>query len=628
MMPAITLTGKTSGYILTEGSYYAPKQLWYQVLNYWLLDMRDVLRKLNQVEDFLGISRTRWTNTMGVPSRFAHGIVRIGGDANNLGTMREAVTRLRSEAGVVAWEWHFNPTLDDLDDNFSSHRNVVSNIAILELILAIGRLTGVANASIRRLTMTKTFGLDPLFTIDFGDAHGELENYPVFEFANAWGTTGSFFRLQRAAQFPAYGSSALWARARERVNPGIGSTAREFEQSITDQPIYGSGLSFDGGAAANNAASYANATLSVVIFDLGAAASSALEPLEEAYPDLWEYYGSGPANPGGGALSIGSLDESENDYGRLVASCQHAGPVSALYTDATAANDLYDGAYGVKADGEYDEVSVVYGLDPDEPAEGDPLRPNIYGSTAWPTIYIANLPKMDVLMNAHPSAFWRHNEQYWNAFPEVFDRYPLKEYRKKYVAPPSSAFVPDQITFGTGEWHTSNVDPLEPVTAPDDPEDADAIATAIIERLTGLDGLGPAFDPVTQPAKRYFWAFVDSEFNGGRGRPDITEVGRPHTADVGDDQAMEGVPASIRAAFNEAVIRIDSGSPFLSGLEDDGYYDSFGYATVGAFGGMRFVRQADITLPVDESAGPQRWLVWQSPGTNGHSPLEEAVARY
>lgn len=117
-------------------------------------DLNSCLSALNRVERFLGLSESTWHTTedgkLGDPAKWKcpHMMVNIGGDTGSVGTLRDAIERLRTEGGVEPYPWEATPTREILIDPATFHRfeRGVSVVPLLETKLSAGRILRVGSA--------------------------------------------------------------------------------------------------------------------------------------------------------------------------------------------------------------------------------------------------------------------------------------------------------------------------------------------------------------------------------------------------------------------------------------------------------------------------------------------------
>lgn len=633
-MPSITLTGKTSGYLLDQTSKYAPLQMWVKPKARALIeDIVRVKERLNSVEQYLGIAKTTWTSTMGAPSIHAHYIVRIGGDASNLGTLREAVDRLRDSGNVDPWEWHFNPTFAETQTDAYTHRSVVSNIAILELYLAIGRIVGgnnIGNISTGGAWMEHyPYGIAPsdsdeVYRVNASplDAFGlpaltpgEAELFEAFSATVGWEIHGLYSRGHHVEKQPGgYGdwvfNSVDWGSIyppdlKRKHLPGTRWDGAEIKRE-------------------SPAAAYGGCRITIFRQDDAddAATGAALEPIETAYSDLWEYVDRSGQSAGGGdptALAEPEIISERQVRGGAVTT-QGAARFRILQYPNTGRQVRYI------FEGDFEKTTLVDGF-PDTPDAVDE-----FGPLNLPEQWVASAGVYDFggqdIMRGYGycplnSPVWAHN---------VAGRVPGGIY--EYPEPPPQAYHfqaldPDESTasgwsFGTCSWRSSDDSPFTGMGYPWDSDDPgeektpEEQAEALLGNLSGSGGniTSPTFDPATTTPRKYFWMFPP--------RLDTPDVGNTHRP----TGKYDGLTTSLTSRFDQEVARIQGNLRLQTSLTGDEYYvEEEGCVSAQGLGFIDERQGAVITLATQDYTGA-RWLCWQSPGTNGHSPLEEAVARY
>jgi len=213
------------------------------------------------------------------------------------------------------------------------------------------------------------------------------------------------------------------------------------------------------------------------------------------------------------------------------------------------------------------------------------------------------------------SPVWQHNQA--NRSPSITYPTPAPE---AFHFQTLSNGTPDPFTLlGGGNWRSSNTNPLEGAGYPfesDDPDDllpADEVADTVLHILSG-NGAG-IFDPTTQTPKKYFWAWPEAFTQV----PDIASTFRPTSG------SMDGVTPTLTSAWQG--FKGDAGTNRTRLEAGETYFQEVARAGIVSHGFIEAKRHAYMRFPSVGSAS-SRWLVWNSPGTNGHSPFEEVVNRF
>lgn len=620
-------TGKTSGYLVDKKSFYAPGQLWYRLASKAGIcaDLVRVMTALNDVEDWIGISRTTWTSTLGSPasSQFPHYSVRVGGDAANCATFREAIDRVRLNGGASAWDWKFART--------KNQNALLSAIIVFEYFLAIGRIVGGGYGNVARTYITVShhpYG----YLIDqesYGDyyqlngggrfslvAPGERLNENIFDFANYWVTKGSIDRSQ-------------WLSRTSGTDP------RDEDLSPTDHSRYtinepGLRVPTQTDIDRNHSTTEAAALLTMPIY-MGVESSGlndSLEALEEAHPDKWNYIDKSDDGDYYGDFSLTNPESSVDiSYIAGVVTTQGTAKFREGYTfDPTTPFFEY---YG-----DYEQEQTVSGMEAapqsvDQPSTGFNL------TEVWATAdnYTARIaPDGPGYVNLN-SPLWKHNEA--NRVNVPYTTFPEPAPEAFHGLRLRSGYRTEGTPIGTGVWRTSHVSPFTGTGYPydsDDPNDektTEEVLEILLSRLRGIagEGGGPGgsavFDPITQDPQKYFWCFPSFPFASGDGAiPDLASALRPNANDQ-----LDGVPSSCRAAWT-AARNIHGWDPDRDSLSrGELNYSQVFAADCLAEGYIKADRTADIRFP-STSGSRGRWLVWDSYGTNGDSPFEEVVNRF
>lgn len=616
----LTLTGKTSGYTLTLDSYYAPYQLWSKrVSDLGLVeDLRRVMEALNRVESWLGISETTWSTTMGGAPSNVNGIhyaVRIGGDANNLGTLREAIDRLRSEGGVDPWTWYFAPTSDDLWNNFHVHRNCLSSIAILEYFIAIGRVVGTGNVgevgwidwSVHHhpFKNPKTGAAEEFYEVGVGGLGGHpgtFSGMDVYTFGNYWETFGYFSKTQSERR----GSGVAWD---ESIDIDEGS---EFD--------YPAGLNFDPTFNPDEdryprndcqAAVYGRVFVIKDYEDIER--EDAIEAFENAYSDLWDYVFKEDQTDSGDELEIGTIQQTE-DISSIVSIECHKGAASYLSEiTPTYQRETYAGEYGttVHYDGagapvQYDEGGLNF--------TEQWMTPN---RQFGPYFFDAGWSIPDVNIN---SPMWQHNAANRPLVPNTVWPSGTPEYF--HFRTFDDATYEEATTLPQGNWRNSNDNPFESVGYPYRSSDAvgdasdESTANTVLGNLSGEAG-SPIFTPGEETPRKYFWVWVEAHVR----QPDLASTLRPQLGAEYDGILTDvSLPWGQWKNFNGWTTKTRL-NPYEFG------WDQHLRGSIYGGGYIRAVRRANMTFPTNGQA-TGKWIVWNSAGTNGHSPFEECVTRF
>lgn len=637
-MAVIELTRKEADFLVGRESHYAPQQLWYAPATKGgiLADLVHVMEALNTVEDWLGISRTTWSSTMGNPlqTNRVHYWVRVGGDVNNLQTLREAIDRLRLAGEVDAWTWYFAPSVSDLRTGKCQNmrRLAYSNLVNFEYLLAIGRIVGGGFGGLAQNVITVSHhpyawlvdaaAYGAYYQLNGGGRFsfmgpGERTNLNVFDFTNFWQTGG---RLSREYWLSRQPTTPI---EDPEESPNVHSTYTLFQPGLrnpTEEDLEQTGFS----------TTLANALLTMPIYmqtDEGDL-SEDLEAIETAHQDLWEYVDR-EGSAGSSGLEISEIESAvDTSYIAGVVNRQGTAKYKDYYNPGPPSEIEF--TYF----GEFEMITTTSGMeDPpavvDEPATGFDLD-EAWGNVTRLSQDILGRGPGYVNLN---SPVWEHNEA--NRSKVANTTFPEPAPKYFHTQRLNSDYRVEGTHVGSGAWRTSNVSPFTGTGYPydsDDPEDektTEEVLEILLSRLRGIagDGGGPGgsavFDPTTQSPQKYFWCFPSFPFASEDGAiPDLATVFRPNAGDEYD-----GVPLQCRTAWRSAL-----NTPGWDGFKDtlsagESNFAQAYQAHCLAEGYVKADRTADLTVP-EGTGGRGRWLCWMSPGSNGASPFEEISPRW
>jgi len=629
----ITLTGKTGGYLVDRNSFYYVNQWESNIISVRLFtDLDNVLRKLNAVENHIGISRTTWPTTLGgvgtsTTPEHIHYIVRIGGDANNLGTLRDAVDRLRTEGDVPAWNWNFNPTIEDTWERPHSHKCVVSTIAVLELLLAIGRIVASGGVSYTTLSFGSQPFLDPAVIRHGGGGYftpirGTFDDFPVFRFSQRWRNEGYKFRRinrqrLREQRFTPEGTP-------EWVNVDLEQNNTDFEWS----PGLRKSTPEDA-AMGYSHPDRLTSLMEVALFRTNDGGTG-LEPIEEAHQNLW-FYKDGAGDDEDESVSLGE-PQRKRDYSYTASCVLSVGPHRAQAFNRVSDGKIiesYDGFWDFEAADDSPDFETQFGGMDGKPDLAIQMRE--YAPTLPPGVDTAwglnsGLNSGGTFDTTFDSPVWEHNASRRAAYAS---------YLRSVEWPKSSKFLYGVNLPGDGrqrnegrhidrgQWRTSNSDPLEDALplVEHNPALVRESAESILKVLTLQ---GAIFDPEVygpQNLRKYWWCYPN-DF-GTTGSDLYLHPFLPN----GESTQMAGYPTGVTDAWLRLSRRAEPSMdyPNLSSGVYTNWLAELGHVVYAETrGDIDAERTADLRFPPPQSA---RWLVWTSPGTNGNSPLEEAVRR-
>lgn len=608
----LIITGKSTGFTLVSESHYAPRQLWYEVVSPggFVNDLMHVMEALNAVENYLGITLTTWTSTLGNPLGAVTPFyaVRIGGSASDVGTFREAIDRLRLAGNVDPWTWYFAPTKEDLWSNFPSRRNAMSSITILEYLIAIGRIIGTGGSTVGTTNITcfhqpyvdTGSGFDDYYAYAGGGRYtltqGERENYEVFRFVNYWITSGHMRRDQ------------ILSRRFSTPNSDADGSPNVYYDESTKLPALSD---FREGYLVECAAQLDMPIFKWFDFTEG----GVIENFEDFYDDLWELVDRSGGESSGDGLELSEVDSS-SDISFIAGVCTSQGPVRFRFS--TPGGESLQYVY----EGEFEMTSETSGMDsvPALDEYGALDLTEIWGTVEGYTGTVMGVGPGNVNLN---SPVWEHNEGNrvnvpYTTFPEPAPRC----FHAQQIKPENRI---EQEHIGAGVWRTSNTDPFEGLD--DLPTDEDKMST-LLSRLRGIAGDGggeggsTVFDPSYQEPNAYFWCFPSYPFASGDGAiPDLATVFRPTPGGT-----FDGIPQDVATEW-----RTRSGvNGWVTKSTLDPHEEVFqqGFTlNLEARAYIEAKRTATINFPALGSSD-SKWLVWTSAGSNGHSPFEECVTRF
>lgn len=585
---------KNSGFLIGPRSHYALKMRYSTSYRPDGLgfDLNHVLESLNEVERFLGISETTWHTTtdgkLGNPSRWEapHLMVNIGGSSATVGTLREAVDRLRTSGGVPAWVWKATPTREMFTANATFHRFElgVSALALLELLEAIGRIlktSGKYGYSIHftRYTypQTEQTAQREEYLLGYGPAPlgiGSDGRRRVAEWHRSWGKFGYTTKTQNA--FSLYG----------RATPTVPDTTQPelVDEHPPEDYLEGFGHCF----------------IRVFVTE---GTDDEIEAFEEANEDKWEIKDqAGPVVLG----EPGELFKPVN-YFRTWGVANKTGPAMSeqMIRPVSVHSTRWSGALGW--------TSTKYHID-DDPLD---LMPELCPVSAG--------PDCDWVWAAlTPGPGWP------NLTPAMTDTniYPFARRLPSFPLYDETS-IEDFVTGGLPEignvkWRTSSNDPMDGYYANTDGGSYDYTAEgaheaaykAIYARLNSGTVLEPGETPLkylwawpepgtfTGTASQDFWNFQATDSPGGSGSPSWSVLEPPELIDAYeeylDDLVFEPVGREMAAYVT-------------------GRYERAS-AEYAAFNQWLTDVTADV-LPSDAGAAGDAWLYWIE------DELSEAVAR-
>lgn len=610
--------GKTGDYLIGEGSHYFPNQLNYDPLSPLGIpfDLHRVLQALNMVEAFYGITKTVWSTTMGDPrqAEHPHYCVRIQGNRNNLGTLPEAIDQMRSDIGETVWNWEFGPTLEEFHTEFHSHKLCASSLAIAEMFLAIGVLktpAGVGQISVRTIAIThvsKHYNAETGICSDtysisdsggWARIFGKFENQTQLVFSNKWETHGSVLKERSI-----FRSAQHWKLDDPDPTPDEYVYENYSAPGITCKVPGATGIDQLSG---NTATLYINIYRQDNYTE--SAGHSELEAVESAFTDLWHWH-DGPIDVDPDdefhLSSVSSGDGAGEEFSHVWGLFQKLGPYGFLHR--INIDDPFGDPITEVFKGDWQETQQKEGL------MGPPPLDEFGGldlTEAWRATYGFITPSLNNPLWAHNAAdraSTPHIDFSEVGTPEAYHHQPMPMLGQH-------TYLEDYTSIGSGDWRSSNVDPFDGAGYPfdsTDPEDAidreDAVR-AILSRLSG-NGAG-VFDPATQTPKRYFWVWPE----GFTQVPDLATTLRP----------ADGVIQTLESVFKT---HANTALPSKNSL---GVYESFWKMSlrgaISCYGDIGATRKATVRFPlVDRTRS--RHLVWDSPGTLNHSPLEDIVTRF
>lgn len=641
----ITVTGKTSDYLITKDSHYACTQAYRARLSpEFANDLFGIKTNLNRIEQFLGIEESVYTHNLLDPrdAKHPHLIVAIGGDVNNVGTLREAIDRVRLSGGAPVWTWYTVPSIADLRDRFHSPKNALSVAAILEMKLALGRLSNAGPVAVKYLGFRQwyivpdrdapgipgvTKGQRSLAVWPSGErfepTSGQLTDMAIFEVLGksaTYGTVHEEYRLhKRNATWPDQADAdPLIDDWKEIKRAGVTAFFEETDNDATGSGIW---IHPNGGnlgyvqtlgkrhkiRSAEN--QYKSGYVGLPVFDTSTPddAGATLEDIERAFPTLWEIGGASGSTITGGGFDPGVVRKDDDfDWAFVYAATANTGP-------AGVRTSVVEGVSTTEEHGSWEMVftqpRIGAFLIPDTPdgVEGVwmPCVPGnvqtqlkIDGPDSMQNFF--NLPfRGDAQVNGK-----RFNQGFVQGFPVNFER-------------AVTTSVPGASARGTATWMTSNLDPTTEGIDWDfgDPNDLEtyreneiAAYEQLLENLFGGE-MGEAWNGV-DPPKRYVWAHV-SGYPGGE-IMDLT---------LGSNNGALEIDNTMRQFENAVIDRpgeLDA---------DERTYTAYKFGAGSQGTAVQSRNVCNIGFPSYTGTGGQ-WLYWTGlVDENGDSPLAEAVKR-
>ena len=596
---SFSVTGLASGYRITRSSHYRMRQAYFDPLtgNEGLgQDYEEIMSALNEVEEWLGISKTTWDSTMGSPltSDTMHQCVYVGGDSDQTGFLRDAVDRLRSAGGVAAWTWLITPGAETYADNWGDKKNGVSILHVLELKMAVGRIVnpeggawGVGHLVLRRDYRPRyqnSVDDKNIFWAEYTDHVHEgfrLEAQPVFEMYTSWATQGRFIRgrtYERDEQFlTGYPdpSPRLVADVTQIWWPGI-------------RPWWGQILGpNESGEHSDQFAAKAGG-LTVYIFrnntDGSGSSGRGYEDIETRHTDLWELVDDNgtpttPADP----ITFGSINDSIG-ISKAGGVCNTVGPhrVRRFY---------YGGGYGT-----YNYWSGEFPID----------------NTDWQMVaagagYVNGQAPYNYLSSGWLG--WAHNSGETRDPDSIYPD-PAPTYASSLGGTPD-----DHTQVGAGAWHHSNDDPLRGIAGNLEGASELQINNYYATLHDRLFLEAAEFDPAVTSPKKYVWCVP----NSGVDVSEFVDSSSPGVNFVPNDIYQAFIGATNTVAFNlpDPPAELNTHEWYVT--------DEVG-ARANVNGWIHSKKFGDVSPTGLQSSGGS-WLVWTGAnGANG-SPFEECVTK-
>lgn len=607
----ISVTGKTTGFLIGVNSHYHCAGAYRsRIAPEFANDLFGIKTNLNRIEQFFGLEESVYTVNLPDPRDSAHPhlIVAIGGDVNNVGTLREAIDRVREAGGAPEWTWYTVPTLADLRDRFHSPKNALSVAAILEMKYALGRLSNAGPVAVKYVGFRQHYivpdreaegipevekGFRSLSVWPSGERFeptaGQIARMPVLDLSGkceCYGRVQEVYQRRRLpTAYPPHPDAIVEGDYWRRYDkPGVTAHFHEEERTTEDGFPWSS---IDRSAVNQHKSGY----LGVAVFDTSSPsdAGADLEAIERAFPSLWEIGGVSGASFSGAGFEVGPIVKDEaHDWALQYAATATVGPVAEM--------DLF---------GVPEVVSGSWDLMTTQPAIGAYDLPGDPQTAAWVP---GSIDGVQLNLAPYPESGGGYFEVGGLVNGSTgFQRIPVNFQRG------ATTSVPGASARGTATWWTSNLDPTtEGVdwdwgTPGTEAYRAKEVAAyeKVLENLFG-GVMGQAWNGTGAP-NRYVWARV-SGYPGGE-IMDLT---------LGANNGALLI-ANALDSLNTTPIE----QPSLPADRNWVFSTKTGAASTGAAVQSRNV--CNIGFPGYSGSGGQ-WLYWTGLiDEAGDSPLAEAV---
>lgn len=623
---SIIFTGKfVSDCILQPDSHYWVNQLRLKTASWegLCVDLHRLLVAINQVEDYLELTKTVWHEDFKDPkdSFKVHYMVKV--QNSYVGTLVDAINALRAAGGETPWSWEFAPSLAKYLLDAGDHFRVLSNFAMLEMFLATGRIVTGIRSTISQREMQ--FFHSP-FQNETGDKNrywvaplgpytgvgGYHADHPIYYFGSNWWTAGELQHIKDTVLDTRFTAFEQLSDYKQITKPEIESYVSATDPTSFEP--YTSGEIYN-----QNRFCVSALFLNVYRQDLPSDPERPLDPLETAYENLWHYnyVGADISDVSDGDLDLGDEIKTpvdiNNRWGIFLGWGPHNYEHRYNYDDPS---DTLRLIHTGNLEIEYDSV----GLDT-APQYAEPGYLDLVNKFMPWNGQLFNMP----LLNWEG---WEHNEPvrdrfYWEqGLPEGEPYY-------WWIGEPSlqnpnglnnnDKLLNDGPKIGGGDWRHSDEDPLlDPNTGLEpnwnDPElDRGEIMEAILDRLSG--GSGASIYTGDSELKKYFWCWCESGI---------------HIPQLAKSQApQDWVEQALKLRFNFKIYN-NPGFQTNHSAGSDEYVQritSTNGAKVSSQGQIMASRTADMTFPSGHLIDG-KWIVWENHGTNGYSPFEECVYRF